>query len=194
MLKRVLLINTRIHQWHKKLRWNTTNPGHHNVIKRYLIKYFVKQSCTQRSCAFWSKGQNGQNKKSFLFSTAISPEKRTKKSGNDIAVLLLTKLDIFCKPFWNYVNHVSIKTELHHFKELFTLMQSRTKTFNLQTIFKTYSTTVLIELEPVTGHVDKMFDCNSIFFFFFFFCTVCRRNSQLFSLQQRNLLWMLIPN
>ena len=52
MLKRVLLIDTWIHQWHIKLRWKTTNPVHHNVIKRYLFKYFLTQSCTQRSCAF----------------------------------------------------------------------------------------------------------------------------------------------
>ena len=66
---------------------------HHKPITSQLhqevfIKYFVKQSCTQRSCAFLYKGQFRQNKKYFLFSTAISPEKKMKKSGNEIAVLL----------------------------------------------------------------------------------------------------------
>ena len=71
-----------------QLNQSTTNPVHHEVIKRYLFKYFVQQSCPQRSCAFLYKEQYGQNKKCFLFSTAISPEKKTKKSGNEIAVLL----------------------------------------------------------------------------------------------------------
>lgn len=65
---------------------------HHKPITSQLhqevfIKYFVKQSCTQRSCAFLYKGQN----ETPLFSTAISPEKKDEQIWERDCSLALTK-------------------------------------------------------------------------------------------------------
>ena len=118
VIKRVLLIDIGMHQQLIKLQWNTTNPVHHNVIKRYLFKYLVRNYFTQRSCAFLIQATVQTKQKKFLFSTAISPDK---KNNNNIwewnYSLALTKIGYVLYTFLKLYEPYFYKNGITPFQE-----------------------------------------------------------------------------